>query len=196
MERLGTERRSGTVLITELEDEGLGRFSGRFVAHWEPADSGVAIDGPEGVSIEDAIEWGRQQADKISVLIGDDDIPYSAGAHVLEGHKMWPSGGISVSTRPWGAPVDGRQQAVGWSFRATVENRRHDPALGDEIVAAFNQESRVLSAEEGLGLPNVTLKFQVLASDLEGAVRVAHTITERVLAKHGVACSEWSVSIG
>lgn len=195
MERLDTERRSGTVLITELEDEALGRFSGRFVAHWESVDSEGVIGGPEGVSIEDAIEWGRRQSDKISVLIGDDDIPYSAGAHVLEGHKMWPLGGISVSARPWGAPVDGSRQTVGWSFRATVENGRHDPTLCDEIVAAFNQESRVLSAEGDPGLPNLTLKFQVLASDLEGAVRAAHAITERVLAEHGVACGEWFVSI-
>jgi hypothetical protein len=55
----------------ELEDA--FRLSGRFDVHWEALDGQGHGDGPEGVSVDEAIAWGRQHARYVNVLVGDSD---------------------------------------------------------------------------------------------------------------------------
>jgi hypothetical protein len=60
-------------------DDSVGRevWTARFFAHFEGCD-GSHRDGPFQVSAEEAIEWGRQQAEIVEIRVGDEH--YQAGA--------------------------------------------------------------------------------------------------------------------
>jgi hypothetical protein len=70
----------GTVFIAEDFADEPYLLTGRFSAHWEAAEGREHRAGPEGVPVEEAIAWGRAQADVVLVLLGDEDFHYSAGA--------------------------------------------------------------------------------------------------------------------
>jgi hypothetical protein len=85
-------------------------FTGRFDAHWESDDHQQFKDGPESVSVEDAIAWGRSRADVVWVRVGngdlggDEDGYFSAGTHHPEPEiPIWPEG-MTVTARPYTGP--------------------------------------------------------------------------------------------
>ena len=126
--------RSGTVFVAEdSDDEDLGMWSGRFSAHWEAHDGSQPwfVEGPQGVPLDEAIAWGRSQADVVLVLLGPYDVRYSAGTR----HPV----------------VDGEQLPV-WPESATVERRRragmeHLDIAADEPVRWTVRLARQLPAE-------------------------------------------------
>lgn len=92
-------------------------FTGRFDAHWESDDRKEFRPGPDRVSLEDAVEWGRSQADVVWLRVGngdlggDDEGYFSAGTrHPDPDIPVWPDPGINVEARPyegtWKAGVD------------------------------------------------------------------------------------------
>jgi hypothetical protein len=95
----------------ELEDS--SRLSGRFDVHWEALDGEDHGDGPEGVSVDEAIAWGRQHARFVSVRVGDSDAQYSAGELDLsdladrddERYPSWPADGMISVPALWGLRV-------------------------------------------------------------------------------------------
>jgi hypothetical protein len=72
--------RPGIVLIAEdPEGDDSYSWSGRFSVRWESADGESFMRGPDGVSAEEAIRWGREHADVVLIRPGDSDAYYSAG---------------------------------------------------------------------------------------------------------------------
>jgi hypothetical protein len=53
-------------------------FTGRFCVHWESDDGQNFRPGLDHVSVDEAITWGRKQADVVMVRVGD--TYYSAGS--------------------------------------------------------------------------------------------------------------------
>ena len=73
-------------------DESLGRevWTARFWAHFEESD-GSHRPGPELVAAEEAIEWGRRQAEIVQIRVGDQC--YQAGVRPHPGcvdEPRWP----------------------------------------------------------------------------------------------------------
>ena len=82
-------------------------YTGRFSAHWQSEDDQKFRQGPEDVSVQEAIEWGRSQADVVWVRVGDGDVGgdedgyFSAGIrHPEQEVPVWPDG-MSVNARPY-----------------------------------------------------------------------------------------------
>jgi hypothetical protein len=101
--------RTGTVYVAEdFDDEDLTRLTATFSAHWESDEGDGFEPGPEGVSAEEAIAWGRRHADVVLILLGGEDEHFSAGVRQPEGEPFpaWPAGGIEVRPRPIGSPRD------------------------------------------------------------------------------------------
>src|SRR3954452_7419269 len=72
--------RPGIVFVGEDPDDADSLiWSGRFSAHWEAPDGEMFVQGPEGVSPDEAIRWGREQADVVLIRPGDSEVHYSAG---------------------------------------------------------------------------------------------------------------------
>jgi hypothetical protein len=73
--------RPGIVFIGEDQDAADGLiWSGRFSAHWTSPDGTSSMLGPQGVSADEAIQWGREQADVVVIRLGDSEVHHSAGA--------------------------------------------------------------------------------------------------------------------
>jgi hypothetical protein len=119
------ERDRRIAFVGELPDtEDPFRLSGLFDVHWEAREGNAHGDGPVGVSVDEAIAWGREHASYVSVLIGDRDTFYSAGERDLaelggddddgEPGEPWPREGMVIRPRPIGAPLDGSIQEVDW----------------------------------------------------------------------------------
>jgi hypothetical protein len=119
------ERDRRIACVGELPDsEDAFRLSGLFDVHWEAREGKTHGDGPVGVSVDEAIAWGREHASYVSVRIGDRDTFYSAGERDLaelgdddddgEPDEPWPGEGMVIRARPIGAPLDGSIQEVDW----------------------------------------------------------------------------------
>jgi hypothetical protein len=105
-----TDRRRRVAYVGEEFDH-VGRLSALFSVHWESLDSNDDGDGPESVSVEEAIAWGREHAAYVFVTLGDSDHGYTAGErdlNELEGTDEvdnepllpWPTG-MSLRPRPF-----------------------------------------------------------------------------------------------
>jgi len=101
---------SGVVFIAEdeeVDDRGRVWFTGQFDAHWESDDGQDFREGPEGVTAEEAVRWGRQQADVVQIRVGNGDLGgadhgyFSAGTRQPDGDELpiW-SETMSISRRP------------------------------------------------------------------------------------------------
>jgi hypothetical protein len=133
--------RPGTVYVAETpDDEDIGRVTGRFDAHWESEDDGSAwTQGPRGATLQEAVAWGRRQADVVLVTIGG-EYEFSAGATNPEPERypaLDPS--LSLAPRPTGTPFDGSVQTGTWmlslSVRSTTGLRSDVERVADALVA-------------------------------------------------------------
>jgi hypothetical protein len=70
--------REGTVFIAEDPGGEPHWFAATFSAHWEAPHGRGFREGPRGVSAEEAIAWGREQADRVLLRLADSEY-YSAG---------------------------------------------------------------------------------------------------------------------
>lgn len=103
--RRAVAQKDGTVFIGEdFDDEDPWVWPGRFSAHWEADDGSEFVQGPKGVSLDEAIAWGRSRGDVVLVRPGDSDVYYSAGTS---------------------HPTDDSDDLPVWPERATVQRRRH-----------------------------------------------------------------------
>jgi hypothetical protein len=102
-------------------------WTGRFHALWQSDDDQRFREGPDDVSIEEAIAWGRSQADVVWVRVGDGDLGgddegyFSAGIRHPEPEiPRWPEG-LEVTARPypgpWTASADGYEVGGGSRVR-------------------------------------------------------------------------------
>jgi hypothetical protein len=116
--------RSGVAFVSEeFDPDDAWRLTGRFSAHWEDPDRDGYVAGPRAVSLEEAIAWARRSAPVVLVRLGDDDEDYSAGdERPDEAIRPWPTRGMVVRPRPFGAALDGSEQVVTWSLESTVRS--------------------------------------------------------------------------
>ena len=79
--------RPAVVFVEELEDAGrlLGRFSARFEIAWRQT-----AERAEGLTIDEAIAWGRERAGFVLVRFGRRDELWSAGATPHWSYPSWP----------------------------------------------------------------------------------------------------------
>jgi hypothetical protein len=88
------DSREGTVFIAEELATGEPYlFTGRFSAHWQSGRDTSHRDGPELVSIEEALAWGREQADRVLIRLVDSEY-YSAGRERVRDLEPWPEGSM------------------------------------------------------------------------------------------------------
>ena len=86
----------GTVFVGEdFDEDDFDLCTGSWSAHWE--DGREHRQGPQRVSAQEAIAWGRDQADVVLVIPADSDVHYSAGARRPEPEESsdfppWPEG--------------------------------------------------------------------------------------------------------
>lgn len=132
----------GTSFVMEDWDDD-GRPSGRFAAHWESDDGEDHREGPEGVPVDEALAWAREQASAVSVRTGEDD-EYSAGAEDLpDVPRRWPEGGLTFAPRP---------RATRWEVAARIP--AHGALAADDgapflALLAASPRIAVLRAEAG-----------------------------------------------
>lgn len=119
--------RTGTVFIVEdVDPRDIHPLTGRFSARWESPDGDRFRRGPEGGGVEDAIDWGRAQADVVLVRPLDSATSYSAGARrpqseleAGERFPVWPEGRSVRRRRPAGMqhldPV--AEKPIPWQVR-------------------------------------------------------------------------------
>ena len=92
-------------------------WTGLFSAHWEADDGQKFREGPDDVSIEEAIAWGHSQAGVLMVRVGDGDLGGDADGYFSAGTRhphpeipVWPDD-LTVAARPytgsWTPAADG-----------------------------------------------------------------------------------------
>lgn len=95
-------KRSQVFIAEESDyDEALGGevWTARFFAHFEGAD-GKHREGPALVSAEEAVDWGRRQAEIVQVRVGDRYYQAGARAHPdCADEPTWPPP-VPVRRRP------------------------------------------------------------------------------------------------
>jgi hypothetical protein len=66
-------------VIEEFDREDVWMLSARFSASWRSTGGEEFVDGPESMTVLEAIEWGRSKADVVLVRLEDSDVHWSAG---------------------------------------------------------------------------------------------------------------------
>jgi hypothetical protein len=139
----------------EFDEDDFDMCTGLWSAHWE--DGPEYRQGPRRVSAQEAIAWGRDQADVVLVRSADSDVHYSAGARRPEPEESsdfppWPEGqelprrrasGLEYLDRaPSAAPVLWRVRGGGTlpgdvdSFvTSCASTLRADDTVADVLVA-------------------------------------------------------------
>lgn len=128
--------KEGTVFVGEDFDEEMFMWPGKFSAHWESPDGKQFREGPQGVSAQEAIEWGRSQADVVYIRPGDSGVYYSAGmrspADDDDETPVWPEG----------AAVSRRREAG----REYLDRSADDPPIDWQIELSYELHSGNVAA--------------------------------------------------
>src|SRR3954447_20592399 len=118
----GEDGRSDIAYIGEDSDpEDFGRAAAVFDAHVEKAAGGF-VQGPEDVSLDEALAWARARAPRVLVILSGGPAPapeqtlFSAGTELIEeeGVYPFPQSRIEVRPRPVGTRADGVDQVRDW----------------------------------------------------------------------------------
>jgi hypothetical protein len=175
--------REGTVFISEDVGESYW-FPGTFSASWQHGDR--YRDGPAGVSAEEAIAWGREQADRVLIRLADSDY-YSAGSEPAGDREPWPEGRVVEPRRQPGmehldlaseAPIDWEVRLARWISRertdadvaALLEALAAEPGVGD-VRAEVERGARV----------EAILRFTIQARSHPEAVSAARAVERRAV---------------
>jgi hypothetical protein len=115
-----TDELQGTVFIAEeIDPQDFYWLSGTFSAHWESGED--FRDGPRGVPAEEALAWGRRQADRVLIRLADSDVYHWAGRAPNPNAKYppWPEGRIVRPRRRQGMEhLDlESEQPIAWKVR-------------------------------------------------------------------------------
>jgi hypothetical protein len=133
------------VFVEELEDPNQGRLLGRFAARFEPAWQ-VTAERAEGLTIDEAIAWGRTRAGLVLVTFGRRVELWSAGATPHWSYPRWPPPDLPpLVPRP--IPSEDREDLT-WAvtIRLTPED-----VLGDDRRDAWDEAVAAAAAALRLG---------------------------------------------
>ena len=183
----------GIVFIAEDSDpDDMFMLSGRFSAHWESDDGKHFREGPEQVSAEEAIAWGRTQTDVVQIRVGEEDFYYSAGVRQPENEELpeWPQGGILLARRraPSMAYLDrtADDPPITWEVRISADlpaERLQRPRFVERLsgaVAADPNSSDLEIPDERIDdeEPTLLASFLVQARTWDEANTLADAIRE------------------
>jgi hypothetical protein len=188
-----TKGRDGTVFIAEDYDpEDFGTLTGRFSAIWQ-GERGYR-QGPEGVSAEEAIAWGRSQADKVVIRLGDSDVEYSAGNRPPDrgpGKRLpvWPEGRVVPRRRlPGMEHLDLVTEApIEWTVRLPhLLHREPGPALAERLRSGLAADTaasqpRVDLERDDQGQLCAVFRFTVRARSHPEALQLVLAIAKRTI---------------
>jgi hypothetical protein len=160
-----------------------GRLTGLFSAHWESDTDDRSGPGPEGVPVEEAIEWARRHAARVSVLLYDDETMYSAGEVPYSDLPPWPEGGMVLRPRPMGAPRDGSVQEIPWRVKCVVA-LAHVAAEEEQaqLRAAITADARVTHVESTVRGRRLIVELDCTARGSSAACIGAHKLVSAALA--------------
>jgi hypothetical protein len=159
-----------------------GRFTGRFSVHWEDEATGEWDQGPEGVSAEDAIAWGRSRARTVLVSLDGGSAVYSAGERQPQGesYPAWPEG-LVVHPRPTGSVPDGSEEEVYW----LVQSEARPPRADEQLAVRLAQEIRTTRGLAAVNVVTVSGRIRVTcqskAPGLAAATENVHTAVTTLL---------------
>jgi hypothetical protein len=185
--------RPGTVFIGEDFGDEPHELSGRFTAHWEASEGPEHRDGPEGVPVEEAIAWGRGEADVVLVRVGDEDQHYSAGARQpppVEGDEddfpEWPDGKRVERRRlPGMEHLDlVADEPIAWQVRlprrvSAVHAERDAERLREALARDDAVSELRCDLERDVDRADVVLRFTVLARTHHEAMMLVFAIEDR-----------------
>ena len=143
--------RSDIAYIGEDSDpEDFGRAAAVFDAHVEKAAGGF-VQGPEEVSLDEALAWARARAPRVLVILdgGPAEAPeqtlFSAGTELIEedGIQPWPQGGIEVRPRPVGTRADGADQTRDWPISIEFTVSKASPEISERARHVLAQASEL-----------------------------------------------------
>jgi hypothetical protein len=190
------EDREGTVFIAEdVDAEDPYLLTGRFSAHWEGDEVPGFRAGPEGVSAEEAIAWGRLQADVVLIRLADSDVHHSAGSRRPppepgDDFPVWPEGRTVSPRRLPGMEHLDLQSAepIAWEVRLPrpVSRRRAEveaEKLRDSLANDPAVSNLRVSVERGRRVAAV-LRFVVRARNHAEAMQLVFDLEGRTLAHH------------
>lgn len=184
----------GTVFIAEdIAPDDIYLLTGRFSAHWEASEGPEHRDGPEGVTVEEAIAWGRTQADVVLLRLGDDDFHYSAGTRQpppVEGDDehfpVWPDGKRVARRRlPGMEHLDiVADEPIAWQVRfprrvSARQAERDAERLLDAVAHDPDVSEPRCEVERGSDRADAVMRFTVLARTHQRAMRLVLDIEQR-----------------
>ena len=120
--------RSGVVFVGEdFDDADVHMCTGHWSAHWESDDGQRFSQGPEGVSAQEAIAWGRERADVVVDLLIAPCLVDAAGFECEFTVRAVTIGGarsvaLDVSGRAIASGFDGLPDPVEIGWTAIVED--------------------------------------------------------------------------
>lgn len=159
-------------LVTELGDPNdVGRYSGLFAAHTDDPSGAESKMGPVDVPVEEAIAWGRAQAEVVLVQVGGgDDGEYSAGSREAldKRTRPWPPHGLKIAARPERSALDGSEQVVAWKIRAEAAV---PPAVAEEVISVLAKNETVADAGAALESRN-QIEFILQARGATPALKI------------------------
>jgi hypothetical protein len=177
----------GLVLVTEqFDDDDDDVCSGLWSAHWQSGDQWR--HGPEGVSAQEAIAWGRRQADVVIVEAADSDVRYSASAGTGAASELpaWPEGRELPRRRATGMEhLDRSDAAEPISWRVESGGSFPESRLADFIRAygtSLQHDAAidaVLIAPHAVGQGRYACEFAVLAATAAEAESKALSAADR-----------------
>jgi hypothetical protein len=184
----------GYVFIGEDQDAADGLvWSGLFSARWQSLDGASFEQGPQGVSADEAIQWGRGQADVVVIRLGDSDVHYSAGARPPRPEEF---GEASVPEWRAGTEVPRRRQRgyehldlitddeIDWEVRFGLgPDVGAHPEYAGGVRAAVEASPGASGVEvEPNGGGGLAVRFVVRARSHAEAVRHAVRVQDRAVA--------------
>jgi hypothetical protein len=159
----GCPARPAVVFVEELEDE--RGFLGRFSARFAPRRRTIA-DRAEGLTIDDALAWGRARAGLVLVRFGWRSELWSAGATPHWSYPPWPPPDLPPLVPRAVPPPDWPRGGVELTWAVTIR-LTPDRVLDDERDA---WDIQVASAAAAAGLAwDRTLLDGFLADAGDGA---------------------------
>lgn len=190
---MSSERERRVAFVVEDWDMEAELLAARFSVRWEEREGRGRAEGPAGVSLDEALAWGRGQATVVYVQL--DGAFYSAGSEQRgseddEDLLPWPEEGLVVRPRPPGTPLDGSVQSRPWELRGWIEVEGRDvtEATTAALRDALREDERFGAVEvsrlEDDGML-VSCTFEARSAGL--AIRTTHPFLDQLLERLGIA---------